>query len=248
MLGNTERAGWMVGWGRAGGEQHHPVVSHSPPMQGLLCSCSPGAALRRPGACGDPVEPPPHWHMCRDMGTLPHALHWANSSPGMASLGASSPAPVVTVPGPQPPSPACLCVGGRENHRASVLRRLDVCEVQAAPALSPGPSHRLLWANKPQAEAQLVTGVPRLPQPRGRNTVSQVQAPARSGCRWVDTQQGPLVPAHDTSFGVLSQAQGKVQPNPLLFLPGADSSVLLTHTVAGETQRGPKPFCIGGVQ
>lgn len=61
-------------------------------------------------------------------------------------------------------------------------------------------------------------------------------------------QQGPLIPAHDKSFGVLSQAQGKVQPNPLLFLHRADSSLLLTHAMAGETQRGPQPLCTGGVQ
>lgn len=68
------------------------------------------------------LSPPPQWYMCQHMGTLPHVMHWANSSPGVASLGALTAAPMVTVPGPQPPSPDCLCVEGRKNHRASALR------------------------------------------------------------------------------------------------------------------------------
>lgn len=39
-----------------------------------------------------------------------------------------------------------------------------------------------------------------------------------------------------------------MQPNPLLFLHRADSSLLLTHTVAGETQWGPQPLCTRGDQ
>lgn len=58
----------------------------------------------------------------------------------------------------------------------------------------PGPwGHRLLWANKPRAEAQLVTGVSCLPQPWGRNTVSQGQAPAWAG--WAGTPAGPPLQA-----------------------------------------------------
>lgn len=67
----------------------------------------------------------------------------------------------------------------------------------AAPALPPPrpQGHRLLWANKPQAEAQLVTGVSRLPQPWGRNILSQGQAPAQPGWGWAGAPAGPPLQA-----------------------------------------------------
>lgn len=87
---------------------------------------------------GDPVEPPTSVVRVPAHG---HTATYHARLPGMASLGALTTVPVVTVPGPQPPSPACLCVEGQESHRASMLR---ILEVRAAPALSPRHSHRLL--------------------------------------------------------------------------------------------------------
>lgn len=44
------------------------------------------------------LSPSPQWNMCQHMGALPHVMHWVNSSPGMAFLGALTPAPVVLDP------------------------------------------------------------------------------------------------------------------------------------------------------
>lgn len=134
---------------------------------------------------------------------------------------------------------------------------------RGAPALPPPTprprGHRLLRANKPQAEAQLVTGVSRLPQPpRGRNMVSPGTSPSVAGTGmggWPGRapSAGRVPPStRDMSFGVLSQAQSEVPPNPLVFPGcGADSSPPQTHTAgraSGEGTPGPEHRGGGGVQ
>lgn len=189
--------------------------------------------------------------MCRHTGTLPHVLHWANPSPAMASPGASAPAPHGDCPWtPATLSSLFMCGGGWGGGKARGPGCFAdcMCEVLAAPAVSPRPGHRLLWANKPQAEVQLVTGVPRLPQPRGRNTVSQVQAPARPGCRWVGTPAGPPRRSKWHEFRCsqpgAGQGAGKSPPLPARSrqLTAADS-----HCSRGNPE-GTPALCIGGVQ
>lgn len=110
----------------------------------------------------------------------------AAASPGNAGSG-----PAVTVPGAG--SLTATLSGGTGKPQGLGASRARVRWVPSHSCLAPPWGHRLLWANKPRAEAQLVTGVSCLPQPWGRNAMSQGQAPARAG--WAGTPAGPPLQA-----------------------------------------------------
>lgn len=124
----------------------------------------------------------------------------------------------------------------------------------AAPALPPRPwgRRRLLWVNKPQAEVQLVTRVSRQPQPWGRNTEFQGQAPAWRGWGWVGTLAGPTLQAGTrqvpvTRVLVFSARHGvRCSSTPSSPHAGADSSLPLTHSAARGSWEGTTALRISG--
>lgn len=207
MPGSAGKAGWTGAGG--GGERRRPGVSQPrqpPAAYRRARRVSPTlAAPRRQGAGMDPVVRPTPRTPCTPApgaaDTCPST--WAHRCLpciglkvpllGVASPGNAGSGPAVAVPGAG--SLTATLSGETGKPQGLGASRARVHWVPSHSCLAPpGPrGHRLLWANKPRAEAQLVTGVSCLPQPWGRNTVSQGQAPAWAG--WAGTPAGPPLQA-----------------------------------------------------
>lgn len=193
------------GWG--GGRAASPRCESAPPAarclsQGPPCFANPGrteeAGCWHGSGCAPHPAHPMHAragccrHMSQHMGT-PLLAGLKAPLLGVASPGNAGSGPAVAVPGAG--SLTATLSGETGKPQGLGASRARVHWVPSHSCLAPpGPrGHRLLWANKPRAEAQLVTGVSCLPQPWGRNTVSQGQAPAWAG--WAGTPAGPPLQA-----------------------------------------------------